>query len=285
MGSRALAEWQEDKAQRLGASVAFYSLVSLAPLAVVVVAVAAVFLGRQQAEGQLFRQTKDLFGSAGAETVLRIVDHSRQPSAGITATILSVLTWSWGASSVIVELRDALDSIWHISARRSRGMLSGLAALLRDRLYSALIVFGGGILLASLTISAILAPVGNFFKPFFSISEPALQALDMLATFVLITFVFAAIYKLLPAVRLRWSDVAIGAALTALLFTAGRLLIGLYLRNFSFGSAYGAAGSLVVIVLWVYYSTQLLFLGAEFTKVYTRTVGSHAPGRHAPKPT
>lgn len=276
----AAAEWQEDNAQRLGAALAFYALLSIAPLAVVAVALAGLFLGRQAAEGQLFWQAQDLLGSAGAETVIRIVDQARQPSAGITATILSVLTLLWGASSVIVELRDALDTIWHISAMHGRGLLSSVGALLRDRLYSTLIVISGGFaLLASVVLNAIFAPIGKFFKPFLSTSESVLQALPMLVTFLLITFLFAAIYKLLPAVRLRWSDVAVGATITAILFTVGRILIGLYLKTFSFASAYGAAGSLVVIVLWVYYSSQLLFWGAEFTKVYARTVGSHRTHR------
>jgi membrane protein len=284
IASNAVEEWRQDKAQRLGASVAFYALVSLAPLAVVIVAVATFFLGRKEAEGQLFLQTQNLLGTAGAETVIRIVDQSRQPSAGITATILGVLTLLWGSSSVIVELQDALDTIWHISSNRSRSMLSSLAALLRDRLYSVLIVFFGGIvLLGSAALSAILASIGNFFKPLWPVPELVLQALAGSITFLLVTFVFAAIYKLLPTIRLRWSDVVIGAAVTAFLFTMGRILIEFYLKKFGLGSAYGAAGSLVVIVLWVYYSSQLLFLGAEFTKVYARTVGSQGTHRDAPK--
>jgi membrane protein len=246
----------------------------LAPLLVIVVAIAALAYGKEAAQGQLFWQIRGLTGPEGARTIQRLLEGAHRFGTGAFATVLGFLTLAIGASSVVVELRGALNTIWHVAGPETTGF-SSILRLIRERFYCFALVLGVGfLLLVSLVLNACLA-------------EAVLQAATALISFVVITGLFAAIYKLLPDVRLKWSDVMVGAAVTALLFTVGKQLIGLYLGKASFGSAYGAAGSLVVMLVWVYYSSQLFFLGAEFTKVYTKNFGSHLRAKlelNAPKP-
>ena len=185
------------------------------------------------------------------------------------------MTLAIGASSVVVELTDALSTIWRVPTPPGATGLASIWRVARQRLYSFAMVLGiGFLLLVSLALNAWLAAMGRFFASFLPIAESVLQLATFIVSFVVVTALFAAIYKLLPAVSLEWSDVIIGASVTSLLFAVGKQLVGLYLGKASFGSVYGAAGSLVVLLLWVYYSAQLFFLGAEFTKVYHRTFGS-----------
>ena len=181
-----------------------------------------------------------------------------------------------GATSVVVELTDALNTIWKVpTPGGDTGLVAGIRRIAKERFYSFAMVLGiGFLLLVSLVLSAWLAAMGRFFRSFLPAPEPILEAATFLISFIVVTALFAAIYKLLPAVRLEWSDVIIGASVTSLMFTIGKQLVGLYLGKAGFGSTYGAAGSLAVLLVWVYYSAQLFFLGAEFTKVYTRTFGS-----------
>jgi membrane protein len=255
--------WNDDNVPRLGAALAFYTLLSLAPLLVVVVAIAGIAYGKQAAQGQLFWQIRDLEGAY-------------KPGTGALATGLGLLTLGFGASSVVGELREALNTIWHVPVSSSSLGFSSLLGLAKGRLYSFALILGVGfLLLVSLVLNACLAAMGKFFGGFLPASEGLLQAATSLISFFVITGLFAAIYKFMPDVRLKWSDVIVGASFTALLFTAGKYLIGLYLGKASFGSTYGAAGSLVIVLVWVYYSSQLFFLGAEFTKIYTEKFGSH----------
>ena len=268
--------WNDDNVPRLGAALAFYTLLSLAPLLVVVVAIAAIAYGKQAAEGQLFWQIRDLVGSDGARAIQGVLEGAYKPGTGVLATGLGLLTLAFGASSVVGELRDALNTIWHVPVGSTNLGFSSLLKLVKGRLYSFTLVLGVGfLLLVSLVLNAFLAAMGKFFGGFLPAPEWVLQAAASLISFLVITALFAAIYKIMPDVRLKWSDVLVGASFTALLFTAGKFLIGLYLGKASFGSTYGAAGSLVIVPVWVYYSSQLFFLGAEFTKSYTEKFGSH----------
>jgi len=211
-----------------------------------------------------------------------------KPGTGALATGLGLLTLAFGASSVVGELREALNTIWHVPVSSNSLGFSSVLALVKGRLYSFALVLGVGfLLLVSLVLNACLAAIGKFFGGFLPAPEGVLQVAISLVSFLVITVLFAAIYKLMPDVRLKWSDVTVGASFTALLFTAGKYLIGLYLGKASFGSTYGAAGSLVIVLVWVYYSSQLFFLGAEFTKIYTEKFGSHVANKlklHTPKP-
>jgi membrane protein len=279
-----ISEWSNDNVPRLGASLAFYTLLSLAPLLVVVVAIAALAYGKQAAQGQLFWQIRGLMGEEGARTIQGLLQSAYKPGASALATILGLLTLAIGASSVVVELRGALNTIWHVPSDPN-STLSGILTIAKERFYSFAMVLGVGfLLLVSLVLNACIAAVGKFFGGFLPANEGLLQAATSVVSFLVITGLFAAIYKFIPAVRLKWSDVIVGASVTALLFTVGKHLIGLYLGKASFGSTYGAAGSLVVVLVWVYYSSQLFFLGAEFTKVYTRKFGSQFAAKLEPNP-
>jgi membrane protein len=268
--------WNDDNLPRLGAALAFYTLLSSAPLLIIVVAIAGMAYGKQAAEGQLFWQIRDLVGPGGALAIEGLLEGAYKPGTGALATGLGFLTLAFGASSVVGELREALDTIWHVPAESGSLRFAKVIGLVRARVYSFAFVLGMGfLLLVSLVLNAWLAAMGKFFSGFLPAPEGMLQAATSLVSFVVITALFAAIYKLMPKVRLKWSDVIVGASFAALLFTIGKYLIGLYLGKASFGSTYGAAGSLVIVLVWVYYSSQLFFLGAEFTKIYTQKFGSH----------
>ena len=283
-----ITAWRDDNCPRLGASLAFYTLLSLAPLLVVIVSVAALAFGKDAAEGQLFWEIRDLVGRDGAKALQDTISNAYKPGAGVIAAALSIVTLALGATTVVVELRDALNTIWHAPVDQSTTGLRGIIALVRQRFYSFAMVLGVGfLLLVSLVLNAWIAAMGKFFGAFLPVPEAALHVVTFVVAFLAITFMFAAIYKIVPDVHLRWSDVIVGAAVTALIFTIGKHLIGIYLGKASFGSTYGAAGSLVIVLVWVYYSAQLFFLGAEFTKVYTATFGSHLAQKlevAAPKP-
>ena len=281
----ALQAWHRHNAPRLGASLAFYTILSLAPLLIVVVAVAGLISSKEAAEGQIVWQIQDLVGKEGAEVIRQMVAGARRPASGILATALGLLTLFLGATAVVGELRDALNTVWEIPPNESRWPWS-VVKILRERVLSFVMVLGVGfLLLVSLIVNAWLAAAGAFFRSSLPMPEAVLQGLTSVASFVAIAGLFAVIYKVMPDVALRWWDVAAGAALTSLLFSLGQLLIGLYLGKTSLGSTYGAAGSLVVLLVWVYYSAQIFLLGAEFTRVFAHRYGSD-PGktlsRHAP---
>ena len=267
-----LNAWIDDKAPRLGASLAFYTLLSLAPLLIVVVAVAALAYGQKAAQGQLVWEIQGLVGADGARTIQGLIQSAYKPGSGTIATILGVLTLIFGASAVVVELRDALNTIWRVPAPDTGSGFQSILRFMKERFYSFGLILGVGFLLmVSLILNAGIAAVGSYFGSILPTSETFLHIIVFLMSFVVVTCLFAAIYKFLPDVDLKWSDVIVGASFTSLLFTIGKQLIGIYLGKASFGSTYGAAGSLVIVLMWVYYSAQLFFLGAEFTKAYTET--------------
>ena len=285
MVKNTLSCWSDDKAPRLAASLAYYTALSLAPLIVVVLAIAGLAFGRAAAQGQLVWQIREITGPSGARAIQALVDGARKPATGILATALGLTTLFFGATSAVVELTDALNTIWHVQIPAATG-LRNIKRLLKDRFLSFAMVAGiGFLLLASLFVNAWLAAVGKYFAQRLPMPEGLLEAANFIVSFLVITFLFAIIFRVLPDVRLKWSDVAIGAAVTSLLFSVGKLLIGMYLGKSTVGSAYGAAGSFVVLLVWVYYSALVFFLGAEFTKVYTHTFGSRSPNQpKAPEP-
>jgi membrane protein len=265
-----------DKVPRLSASVAFYTLLSLAPLLVVVIAIAGFAFGREAATGQLVWQIEEVVGDDGAQFVRAMLTDAHKPASGSIATVLGLATLFFGASAVVAELRDALNTIWHVPEKEACGPLRSIVAVLRDRTWAFAMVTGVGFLLiVSLAINAALSALGSSFQGYLPTSEWVLQTANFLVSFMVIGFLFALIYKVLPDINIAWGDVALGAAITSLLFSIGKLLIGLYLGRAGFGSTYGAAGSLVILLIWVYYSAQIFFLGAEFTHAYAEQYGSN----------
>ena len=265
------SEWSEDRAPRLGAALAYYTVFALAPGLVMIIALAALFLGEDAAKGQILGQVEDLIGFAGAQAVQAAIESARTGGGSLLATGLGAATLVFGLWGVFGELQDALNTIWGVTTRPGHGLMGAI----RERFWSFPMVVGlGFLLLVSLAASAGLVAFGKLFARLLPFPVAMLETATAVLSFVIITFMFALIYKLLPEVNVPWRSVWIGAAVTALLFTAGKSLIGLYLGRSSAASVYGAAGSLIVILLWVYYSAQIVFLGAEFTKVYSRRVGA-----------
>jgi len=251
-------------------------MLSLAPLLVVVTAVAGWAFGREAAIGQVVWQIQDLVGYEGAQAIQALLASARKPASGGIAAVLGLGTLFFGASAVVAELRDALNTIWEVPPREVCGPIKSIVAMLKDRTLAFAMVLGiGFLLLVSLAINAALAAIGGYFRNILPADEWVLQTANFLISFLVVTLLFGVIYKVLPDTYIAWSDVALGAAITSLLFSVGKLLIGLYLGKASFGSTYGAAGSLVVLLFWVYYSAQIFFFGSEFTHTYADRYGSH----------
>lgn len=260
--------WQLHNGSRLAASLSFYTLLSLTPLVLIVVSIAGLAFGHRAAESQLLWQIQELVGPLGANAIQPLLQGARDTTQGVLATVVGLLFFLFGASGVFVELRDALNTIWEAPDRRRDG-LQMVAYLVRARLTTfGLILSIGFLLIVSLAVNAWIAALGTFSAQHLKGFEALLQLLNSLVSFVVITGLFAAIYKILPEVRVEWVDVALGATVTSLLFTAGKYLIGLYLGKATFASTYGAAASVVILVVWVYYSAQIFFFGAAFTKVF-----------------
>jgi membrane protein len=273
-------DWFEDKAPQQGAALAFYSLLSLAPLLMIAIAIAAFFFDEQTARTQLEDQMKGLIGKDGAEATKSLLEHAHRPGAGLLATVLGVVTLLFGASGVFGQLQEALNQIWDVPPRES----SGIGEMVRSRFLSfAMVLVIGFLLLASLLLSAGIAAAGTYVGDRVPGTETWLQTANTLASLAIITLLFAAIFKVLPDTHIPWRDVWMGALLTSLLFTVGKLLIGLYLGKSGLASAYGTAGSLVVLIVWVYYSAQILFFGAELAHVYAQRHGSRS-GRNKALP-
>ena len=267
-----VSAWYADFAPSMGAALSYYTLFSLAPLLIIVIAIAGLVLGQEAVQGELFGQLQGLLGDEGATAVQGILGSASDPKSGILATVIGVAFLIFGATSVFGELQSDLDRIWKVPPRQD----SGLWSLLRDRLLSFGMVLGiGFLLLVSLIVSAALSALGKWSQGWFAELETVMQAANFLVSFALITGLFAMIYKILPRAPIAWRDVWIGSAVTALLFTIGKFAIGLYIGRSHLSAAYGAAGSLVVVLVWVYYAAQIFLLGAEFTHVYANTRGSH----------
>lgn len=264
-------EWNEDKASRLAAALAYYTVFSLAPLLIIVIAIAGLVFGHDAAQGRIVEQIEGLVGGDGADAIQAMLENANQPAAGVTATVIGVVTLLFGATGVFIQLQDALNTIWEVAPKPGQGIVN----FLRNRFLSFSMVLGiGFLLLVSLVLSAVLAAIGTYFNHLLPGLTSLWQAINFVVSFGVITLLFGMIYRILPDVKIAWGDVWIGAAVTSLLFTIGRLLIGIYLGSSAIDSAYGAAGSFVVILVWVYYSAQILLFGAEFTQVYAKQYGS-----------
>jgi membrane protein len=267
--------WLDDRAPSMGAALAYYTLFSLAPLLLIVISVAGLIFGEDAARGEITLQLQTLMGDAGARAVQDLLTSVRQPAEGSFATVVGLLLLLVGATSVFAELQDALDRIWRVPARVPS---NGWLALLRARLLSfGMILAIGFLLTVSLVVSAALALVGRSVEPLFGGWYVVGAAANAIGGFALAAAMFALIYKVLPRAHVHWSDVWTGALFTAILFTFGRLVISLYINRFGVSSGFGAAGSLVIVLLWVYYSAQVFLFGAEFTWVYAHACGSRKP--------
>jgi len=279
LASDSFDEWSRHKAPRLGASLAFYTLLSLAPLLLVVVSIVGLVFGHGAAERDVVQQVQMLIGPAGAKAIQAVLEGSHNTTHGILATLIGVITLLFGASGVMIELRDALNTIWEVPSPTLTGMKK-ITAFIKERLFSFAIVLSIGFLLVvSLAVSAWIAALGSLSAAILPGEEILLHVLNTLVSFVIITGLFAAIYKIMPDVRIEWRDVMLGGAATSLLFTLGKLLLALYLGKASIASSYGAAASLVILVVWVYYSGQIFFFGAELTRSFANRYGSQ-PGLH-----
>lgn len=265
-------EWQEDKVPLWAAGLSYYTIFSLAPLLIIAIAIAGSVFGEEAARGEIVGQIQGLIGRDGATAVESMIQNANHPnSGGAIATLFGVATLIFGASGVFGQLQDALNSIWEVPASPKQGFTK----LILSRVLSFAMVFViGFLLLVSLVISAGLAAVNTYFGSLLPGFGFLWQIINFAVSFSVVTLLFAMIYKFLPDVKVPWSDLWVGATVTALLFTIGKFAIGLYLGNSSVGSTYGAAGSLVVVLIWIYYSAQILLFGAEFTQVYAKHHGS-----------
>jgi membrane protein len=263
----AVAAWSDDHASSMGAALAYYTVFSIAPMLVIAIAVAGLVFGAEAARGEIVEQLRGLMGEEGAQAIEALVRSAAKPHEGIAATAVAVCVLLVGATSVFVELQSALDRIWHAPEKTREG----LWALLRSRLLSFGMILGLGFLLTvSLVLSAVVSALGKVWGPYLGVWLILAEVLNFVIGLGLVTVLFAMIYKLMPNVPVRWRDVWTGAAVTALLFSIGKVLIGLYIGRSGVTSSFGAAGSLVVLLLWVYYSAQIFLLGAEFTRAYAR---------------
>lgn len=263
-------EWNEDKVPQLGAALAFYTALSIAPLLVLSLRIAAAIFGDEAARGEIEHQIHSLVGEQGAVAVQAMLQSANKPEAGTVATVFSLITLLFGASGVFGQLQDSLNTIWEVTPKGGRGVWG----MVQDRFLSIAMVMGVAfLLLVSLVVSAMLSFAGNHSIQWPAELQVVSQAVNFLISLAVFTGIFAMIFKYLPDARIAWRDVWLGAVITAVLFTAGKLAIGLYLGKSSIASSYGVAGSLIVLLVWVYYSAQIVFFGAEFTQVYANQFG------------
>ena len=272
----AVSDWIEDKASVQGAALAFYSVLSLAPLLVISLAIAGLFFDKSAASAQFLGQVQAMVGKDGAKAISSMLENADKPQTGTLAALLGIVTLIFGASGVFGQLQDTMNTIWDVKPKAS----GGIWTMIRSRFLSFAMVLGTGfLLLVSLVLSTAISAIGQYFVT----SRPEMEAIihiaNELVTFLVMTLLFAMIFKLLPDTNVAWRDVWVGALITAVLFTVGKLLIGLYLGKSAIGSAYGAAGSLVVLVVWIYYSAQVLFLGAELAHTLAERRAGKGIGR------
>ena len=281
-------EWQEDNASRLAAALSYYMIFSLAPVLIIAIAIVGSIFGEEAAKGEIVEQIQGLVGEQGAQFIQTAITNANRPDAsGGLASLISIVVLLFGASGVFGELQDALNTIWDVKLKPGQGIWG----ILKKRILSFLTVLGVGLfLLLSAVISTVLSALRSYESEF--LKELGLlwlyqldfvwTILDLLVSFGILSLMFALVYKYLPDVKIAWKDVWVGSIITTLLFNLGKSLLSGYLGRSSFSSSYGAAGSLVVLLAWVYYSSQIIFLGAEFTQVYAKRFGSKiVPDDHA----
>jgi membrane protein len=272
MAKESVTAWIDDYAPSMGASIAYYTAFSIAPVLIIVIAVAGFVWGDEAASGYLYAQLGGILGDDGAKAVQAMVESANSTNGGIVATVVGVVLLFVGATTVFAELQSDLDRIWKAPAAQKS---EGLWGLIRSRVLSlGLVVSIGFLLLVSLVVSAALAALGNLWGGVFDNLEWLVHILDFVVSIAVVTVMFALMYKILPRVSIAWHDVWIGAVVTALLFAVGKFLVGLYVGKTSVASSFGTAGSLAVLLVWVYYSAQIFLLGAEFTWIYAHRFGS-----------
>ncbi|RPJ48214.1 MAG: YihY/virulence factor BrkB family protein [Chloroflexi bacterium] len=259
--------WGEDKAPRLAAALSYYTIFSLAPLLVLVIAITSFIIGSNEVvRERVLVEVRGLVGAQGAEMVDTLITNTSRPREGLLATVIGIVALFIGATGVFAQLKDALNTIWEVAPRNNLG----IGWIVRERLSGFVMILGlGFLLLVSLVISTALSVLNSYFTNQLGDTGWVSLVLNYAIQVVVITFIFGSIFRFVPDVKIRWSDVWVGGFVTAVLFLAGQYLISLYLSRASPASAYGAAGSLVILFLWVYYSAQILFLGAEFTRAYS----------------
>lgn len=264
--------WGEDKAARLAAALSYYTIFSIAPLLVLVIAIAGFIIGNNTAiRDQILTQVQQMVGQQGAQMVNTLITNTSRPRDGIIASVIGLVTLVFGATGVFNQLKDALNTIWEVAPNKNRG----ISGIVQERISGMVMILGlGFLLLVTFVISTALSVLNQYFTNLLGNSGLISMLVNYGIQILVITFIFGAIFRGLPDVKIKWRDVWVGALVTTILFLIGQYLISLYLSKASPASTYGAAGSLVVLMLWVYYSTQILFLGAEFTKVYSAARGA-----------
>ena len=271
-------EFSEDKCPRLGAALAFYTALSLAPMLLVVVGIAGLLFSEDAAQGQVAQQIAGSVGDDNAKTIEDLMVASRSKTGGLLSTILGLVSLIVGATGVFIQLQDAINTIWDYKADEKDQKWLGIVTELKNRLLSfTMICSMAFMLLVSLAFSAFLTGLGGWINSKLPYGSLWMRLLNCGLSFALTTAMFAMIFKLLPKPKVAWRDVWVGAVVTALLFNLGKYLIGLYMGMAAVGSPYGAAGSFVVLLMWIYFSTQILLFGAEFTQIFSRTHGSNMP--------
>ena len=268
-------EWREDGANRLAAALAYYTTFSLAPLLVLVIAIAGLAGGREAARTQTMAQVEDLLGNEGREFVEGMIESASQPETGLAATLIGAVTLLFGALGVFGELQNSLNTIWEVKPKPATSWIDGVKRFVLRRLLSFTMVLGiGFLLLASLVVSAVVSAFGEYIGSRWPMADFWLNLINFVISFLVVTFLFGMIFKFLPEIKIPWKDVWLGAAVTSVLFSLGKFLIGLYLGRSEVGNTFGGAGSLAILLIWIYYSAQILFFGAEFTQVYANRYGS-----------
>lgn len=277
---QAASSWVDDYAPSMGAALSYYTLFSIAPLLLIVISIAGLVFGEEAARGEIFAQLNEFMGSEAAAAIQGLLESVNKPAQGTVGTIVGVILVLIGATTVFGELQNAMDRIWRAPARHQT---TGLWGLLRTRLLSfGMVLSIGFLLMVSLVLSAVLSALGRWWSPMFEGWEWVAQGMNVTVSFGITMLAFAMIYKIMPRVKIDWRDVWIGATVTAFLFTIGKLLIGLYIGKSGLVSGFGAASSIVIVLVWVYYSAQIFLVGAEFTWVYAHIFGSRK-GQHRPQ--
>ncbi len=265
-------DWGEDKVPRLSAALAYYTIFSLGPLLLIATVIAGQFFSREGVKAQVVETVGSLVGSGGADAISKAIETAAKPGAGIIASIIGVVTLLFAASGVFGQLKDALNTIWEVKPKPGMGFMQ----IVRERFLSFTMVLGTGfLLLVSLVVSAVLSALGKFLSGTLPGGALLWNTVNYAVTLGIITLMFALLFKYVPDIKIGWKDVWVGAIITALLFVIGQLLLGLYLGSGSLGTSYGAGGSVIVILVWIYYSAIIFFTGAEITQAYARSLGTH----------
>lgn len=264
--------FMDDKGLKLSASLSYYTVFSLAPLLLLMISLAGLFFGKEAIQGHVFAEINGLIGNAAAAQIQEMIKSVELSGKTTTAVIIGAVTLVIGATTVFGEIQDSINMIWKVKAKPKRGWLK----LIKDRLLSSSLIVGlGFLLIVSLMVNGALLALSDMIKSYFpDITVLLFNILNIVISFVVITLLFGVIFKILPDAKIAWKDVRMGAFFTACLFMLGRYLIGIYIETTSTGSAYGAAGSLIIILVWVYYTAAILYFGAEFTRVYADFIGA-----------